>query len=140
MRVGNFEYKEEETSEEYDNILDSPPADDCNILAIKAYGEAFNYRNTDLVRYTNILPLKNSRVQLNLEYANDEFFEGNYINVGSIGKVISASAPLTESFENWYGMLWSKNCSKIFCLTNIIEKGNVKMDPYWPTFGFPEWR
>lgn len=117
------------STEEFQSIPDSPQPSDSN--ADEIYGDALNFVNA--VRYTNILPLDRSKVELNLDVSPSKFFEGNYVDVGAKGKVISASAPTETTLESWYGAIWLNNCSDIFCLTNVAEKGVEKMIPYWPT-------
>jgi protein tyrosine phosphatase len=117
------------STEEFQSIPESPQPSDSNANDI--YGNALNF--TAVVRYANILPLERSKVVLNLDVAPSTFFEGNYVNVGAKGTVISASAPTDATLESWYGAIWMHGCTDIFCLTNIEEKGMEKMIPYWPT-------
>jgi protein tyrosine phosphatase len=81
-------------------------------------------------RYSNILTLDHTAVKLN---------NNNYINANHVSgtyeypqKYICCQAPLPTTFIDFWTMIWEQNINIIVMLTNLIEKGYVKADQYWP--------
>lgn len=107
---------------EYKDILRQELNDKCLV-----YTSAMNniYKN----RYKNILANENTRVVLN--------YPKNYINANHISyqesKFIATQAPLINTMADFYDMIWQNQSSIIITLTDIVEKGNKKMDIYWPS-------
>ena len=46
---------------------------------------------------------------------------------------------MPNTFADFWKMMWEKNCSIICMITNVLEKGRVKCDQYWPDEGFKQY-
>ncbi|TNN10996.1 Receptor-type tyrosine-protein phosphatase F [Schistosoma japonicum] len=100
-------------------------------------------------RYPNILAYDCTRVLLQLDshqqYQSVEqsetllgldYINANYIDGYRKQKVyIATQAPLPNTFNSFWTMIWEQNTSVIVMLTKIIENGEVKCDQYWPNHG-----
>ena len=94
-----------------------------------------------LNRYPEFMTFEPSRVTLGKPEDKDSI--ENYINANLIeirGKqAIATQAPLSKTtFYNFYRMLEQYNITKIFMLSNFIEKGKLKCDRYFPQTIDPE--
>jgi len=86
-------------------------------------------------RYGEVLALESTRVKL-LQTRNDsDYINANYVDGildDSIGKYISAQAPLPQTFSDFWSMLWEQQIYVVVMLTNLNEGGKIKAHPYWP--------
>ena len=94
-------------------------------------------------RYNNVFPTESTRVKLKVNKKKD-FFCDDYINANFINdfesenkkpKFISSQAPLSNTFNDFYKMIWQENSTVIVCLTNMEEKGKKKAEKYFPELG-----
>jgi len=91
------------------------------------YPTATSCCNCTKNRYADVLPYEHTRVRLNPKH-NSDYINANYIN----RKFISCQAPLPNTFEDFWRMIWEQNCGIICMLTKLVEQGKVKADCYWP--------
>ncbi|GAA6107864.1 titin [Tachysurus ichikawai] len=85
-------------------------------------------------RYNNVLPYDSSRVKLSV-HGNpcDDYINANYISGYSSKKeYIAAQGPLPATVNEFWRMIWEKNCHTIVMLTKCYEQGRVKCEKYWP--------
>ena len=72
--------------------------------------------------------------------------EEKYINANNIegfykcnNHYIATQAPLENTFQEFYEMIWQSKTNVVIALTSLVENGRVKMNQYWPekkkTFG-----
>ena len=89
--------------------------------------------NKDKNRYANIVAYDVSRVHLkqiddddNSSYINASFVDG----YNSVNAYIATQGPLPETFNDFWRMVWEKNCSSIVMLTNLQERHKLKCHKY----------
>ncbi|EGD73662.1 hypothetical protein PTSG_05375 [Salpingoeca rosetta] len=88
-------------------------------------------RFADLNRYEDVLPFDHTRVVLDVD-------EDGYINASGIRDVdkhvrwIATQAPIPQSFDRFWVMVWHERVAVIVMLTDLTEGGRVKCDRYWP--------
>jgi len=77
-------------------------------------------------RYSDIKPYDHNRVRL-----QDKDF---YFNASCVlgGKAIASQGPKPNEIDQFWQMIWEKDCSLIVMLTNFKEKGCSKCANYWP--------
>ncbi|CAH8863677.1 unnamed protein product [Trichobilharzia szidati] len=89
-------------------------------------------------RYPNILAYDRTRVTIqssnHMNISGSDYINANYIDgYRKQNAFIATQAPLPNTFEDFWTMIWEQNTSVIVMLSKIIEKGQVKCDQYWPT-------
>jgi len=86
-------------------------------------GQNFRTKN----RYANVLPVETTRVRLNRD-GSDVYINANHVS----SKFICTQSPLTTTFEDFWMMVWDKNCPLVCALNRLMEGNTVKGDRYWP--------
>eukprot|EP01127_Copromyxa_protea_P010014 TRINITY_DN2407_c0_g1_i3.p1 TRINITY_DN2407_c0_g1~~TRINITY_DN2407_c0_g1_i3.p1 ORF type:complete len:390 (+),score=71.63 TRINITY_DN2407_c0_g1_i3:35-1204(+) len=81
-------------------------------------------------RYPNVLALEDTRVKLTDQYINANWIDGYHRN--SKRAYIATQAPLEESFDRFWSMVWHSRAGVIVMLTNFVESQKRKADQYWP--------
>jgi protein tyrosine phosphatase len=67
-----------------------------------------------------------------LQEQNDDF-DTTYINASHIcPEFITCQAPPPAAFADFWRMIWEQDVPLIFMLTQCVEKGKIKANPYWP--------
>lgn len=79
-------------------------------------------------RYHDIVPKKKTRVLLNNSYNN--YINANWVN-SPYSRSILTQAPLEETIEDFWKMVWEQNINIIVMVTNIKENGRTKSTFYW---------
>jgi len=102
----------------------------------KLFESALLPQNSCKNRYYNILPIEETRVRLNPHCACDEdYINANYID-GEVGGsrhyYIAAQAPLQNTVNDFWRMIWEERCPVIVCLTRLQEQGRERTAHYWP--------
>jgi receptor-type tyrosine-protein phosphatase eta len=98
---------------------------------------AFYPQNMCKNRYYNILPNEESRVKLNALVDGD----GDYINANFVGcenfrrNYILTQAPLPNTVNDLWRMVWQEKVPVIVCLTKLNEGEVQKAHKYWPDDG-----
>ncbi|XP_031554998.1 receptor-type tyrosine-protein phosphatase F-like isoform X2 [Actinia tenebrosa] len=87
-------------------------------------------------RYQNIAAYDHSRVVLSevdgvptSDYINANFIDGYNCRK----KSIATQGPVSNTFNDFWRMVWEHHCTTIVMVTNIIERGKVKCLKYWPS-------
>lgn len=86
-------------------------------------------------RYNNIFPFEHSRVRLQnvpshgCDYVNASYVKASYSN----RRYIATQAPIPQTFEDFWRVIWEQDVGVIVMLTAESEGGQVKSHPYWKT-------
>ncbi|XP_046862779.1 receptor-type tyrosine-protein phosphatase mu-like [Xenia sp. Carnegie-2017] len=100
-----------------------------------SYDECKRYINKAKNRYANIVTYDHTRVCLSntgddgSDYINANYIDGYYLPE----KFIATQGPVAAMFSDFWRMVWEQNCSSIVMVTNLLEKGKVKCQKYWPS-------
>merc|ERR1712137_487150 len=112
-------------SEEWKTLPSAPPTNNC---MKKCYETALN--NRSLNRYPDVLPFEGTRVKF--EDSNN-YINASYIEICPEYRCIAAQAPLPQSFNDFWRMVWENHVTVIVMPARFIEKRKVKAHCYWPT-------
>ncbi|XP_077354565.1 tyrosine-protein phosphatase non-receptor type 13 isoform X4 [Festucalex cinctus] len=110
--------------QEFDNLQNLQPLDDCLVGQTK--------ENKRKNRYKNIVPFDTTRVVLGTN--------GGYINANHIKMTvkdedfsyIACQGPLPTTMGDFWQMVWEQKSNVIAMMTQDIEGGKVKCQRYWP--------
>ncbi|XP_068429722.1 tyrosine-protein phosphatase non-receptor type 13 isoform X3 [Clinocottus analis] len=110
--------------QEFDNLQNLQPLDDCLIGQTK--------ENKKKNRYKNIVPFDTTRVVLgrdggyiNANFINMSVKDENYI-------YIACQGPLPTTLGDFWQMVWEQKSNVIAMMTQEVEGGKVKCQRYWP--------
>ncbi|KAL3867985.1 hypothetical protein ACJMK2_040826, partial [Sinanodonta woodiana] len=109
---------------------------------IKPHDDAILPENRPKNRYKNIYPYDDTRVKLDIwdPSAENDYINACYIQGFNRGNAyIAAQGPTKGILNDFWRMIWQKNCSKIVMLTNLTEEGKHKCEQYWPKEGSVEY-
>ncbi|XP_067950911.1 receptor-type tyrosine-protein phosphatase H-like isoform X1 [Watersipora subatra] len=91
--------------------------------------------NTSKNRWVDILPFDHSRVKLLPadEEEGSDYINANYMpGYSSKREYIATQGPLPGTIDHFWRMIWEQNVSMVVMLTQCIERGRRKCEPYWP--------
>eukprot|EP01103_Thecamoeba_quadrilineata_P018031 TRINITY_DN6659_c0_g1_i1.p1 TRINITY_DN6659_c0_g1~~TRINITY_DN6659_c0_g1_i1.p1 ORF type:complete len:313 (-),score=31.94 TRINITY_DN6659_c0_g1_i1:47-985(-) len=81
-------------------------------------------------RYPDVLALEKTRVHLKkLNSEGSDYINANYL---LHRQYISCQAPLSNTFSDFWRMIWEQNTTIIVMLTRLTECGRIKANTYWP--------
>lgn len=88
-------------------------------------------------RYANVIPLPETRVQLlgSIEgYPNSDYINANYVTGPKSTKnyYIACQAPMQNTVEDFWRMVWEQQSKVILMLTHLFENGSEKSIDYLP--------
>jgi len=124
---------ETQLRQEFDSLKSKKPSLDC----LSKFKAACCPQNMCKNRYYNILPNEESRVKLNALVDGD----GDYINANYVGceklrrRYILTQAPLPNTMNDLWRMVWQEKVPVIVCLTKLSEGEVQKAHKYWPDEG-----
>ncbi|EAL70599.1 protein-tyrosine phosphatase 1 [Dictyostelium discoideum AX4] len=90
--------------------------------------------NTSKNRYTNILPVNHTRVQLKKiqDKEGSDYINANYIDGAYPKQFICTQGPLPNTIADFWRMVWENRCRIIVMLSRESENCRIKCDRYWP--------
>ncbi|CAH1407386.1 unnamed protein product [Nezara viridula] len=85
-------------------------------------------------RYANVIPIPETRVQLRSPSPEDQFINANYVKgaKGADKFYIACQAPLQNTIEDFWKMIWDEQSRLIIMLTALTENGVEKCADYLP--------
>ncbi|KAK9611454.1 phosphotyrosine-specific ptp2-like protein [Aspergillus fumigatus] len=93
-------------------------------------------------RYNNIYPFDHSRVRLQdvpsggCDYVNANYMKAEYSNK----RYIATQAPVPETFDDFWRVIWEQDVRIVVSLTAEIERGQVKCHRYWESGNYGPFR
>ncbi|CDW53340.1 tyrosine protein phosphatase non receptor type [Trichuris trichiura] len=98
----------------------------------------FNKRFLSMEFYKNLygdIPcLDRTRVKLAEPRDGNDYIHANVVVMPQHKcRYILTQAPLPDTIQDFWAMVWQENVSLIVCLTKILERGKTKTQEYWPT-------
>ena len=106
--------------------------DETSAKVLTSYSAAELPENTDLNRYTNILPNDSTRVKL--ACLSTDYINANFVAVASAGtKYVMTQGPLRETCEHFWHLVWQFECPGVVMLNRLVERGMEKCHSYFPT-------
>jgi protein tyrosine phosphatase len=106
----------------------------CDLYQLATqYPSALSGLNYTRNRYKDVLPEESTRVHLRHLQDDDDtdYINANFIP-GHKQKYISCQAPLPNTTNHFWTMVWEQNSPLIVMLTRTIEGERKKADVYWP--------
>uniref|UniRef100_A0A5S6R6F7 Tyrosine-protein phosphatase domain-containing protein n=1 Tax=Trichuris muris TaxID=70415 RepID=A0A5S6R6F7_TRIMR len=94
------------------------------------------YKNLPMKRnrYGDIPCLDKTRVKLAEPRDGNDYIHANVVIMPQNKcRYILTQAPLPDTIQDFWAMVWQENVSMIVCLTKILERGKTKTQEYWPT-------
>uniref|UniRef100_A0AAZ3R182 Tyrosine-protein phosphatase non-receptor type 20 n=1 Tax=Oncorhynchus tshawytscha TaxID=74940 RepID=A0AAZ3R182_ONCTS len=110
--------------QEFENLQNLQPLDDCLIGQTK--------ENKKKNRYKNIVPFDTTRVILG---KNGGYINANFINMPVKDEnfmFIACQGPLPTTLGDFWQMIWEQKSNVIAMMTQEVEGGKVKCQRYWP--------
>nr|BAN20665.1 phosphatase fragment [Riptortus pedestris] len=85
-------------------------------------------------RYANVIPLPETRVQLKGNTPEEQFINANYVKgaKGADKFYIACQAPMQNTIEDFWQMIWDEQCRLVIMLTALTENGKEKCADYLP--------
>jgi protein tyrosine phosphatase len=104
-------------------------------MPLHYYETAIKPENRDKNRYGNALPPEETRVKLKKKDGDEN---SDYINASWVKgfddketNYIITQGPMTETFTDFWRMVWESGSNVIVMLTRELENGRPKCDRYW---------
>lgn len=90
--------------------------------------------NPDKNRYLDVVCLDYTRVHLTLDVPpSTDYIHANWVKFDGHDKVfIAAQAPLDNTIEDFWRMVFQEGCPNVVNLTKCVEDGKIKSSQYWP--------
>ncbi|KAE8148844.1 protein-tyrosine phosphatase-like protein [Aspergillus avenaceus] len=84
-------------------------------------------------RYNDIYPFDHSRVKLlGVSSGECDYVNANYMKTEYSSKCyIATQAPVPDTFNDFWRMIWEQDVRLVVSLTAEVERGHVKCHPYW---------
>ncbi|XP_078309685.1 uncharacterized protein LOC111106154 isoform X2 [Crassostrea virginica] len=134
QRVPVGQFLEDLPKKKDDGILEKE-FDELPYGLLESYSNALKSSNRNKSRYKGIFPYDYNGVRLDTEYENNEgFVNASYIHGYNKEKAyIAAQGPFNpRTLEDFWGMIWQNNSSRIVMLTSLYEGDRMKCLKYWP--------
>ncbi|XP_072297381.1 receptor-type tyrosine-protein phosphatase S-like isoform X2 [Eucyclogobius newberryi] len=107
-------------------------------------GQQFTWEHSNLEvnkpknRYANVIAYDHTRVVLApIEgILGSDYINANYIDgYRKQNAYIATQGPLSETFGDFWRMVWEQRAASVVMMTRLEEKSRIKCDQYWPSRG-----
>ncbi|TRY94561.1 hypothetical protein DNTS_024378 [Danionella cerebrum] len=107
-------------------------------------GQQFTWEHSNLEvnkpknRYANVISYDHSRVLLSSidGIPGSDYINANYMDgYRKQNAYIATQGPLSETFGDFWRMVWEQRAATIVMVTRLEERSRVKCDQYWPIRG-----
>uniref|UniRef100_A0A3B3DUG5 protein-tyrosine-phosphatase n=1 Tax=Oryzias melastigma TaxID=30732 RepID=A0A3B3DUG5_ORYME len=107
-------------------------------------GQQFTWEHSNLEvnktknRYANVIAYDHTRVILSpIEgILGSDYINANYIDgYRKQNAYIATQGPLSETFGDFWRMVWEQRTASVVMMTRLEEKSRIKCDQYWPSRG-----
>lgn len=85
-------------------------------------------------RYSNVMPLDETRVMLN---GPEDYINANYVSGEREKEYILTQAPKPETIPDFWRMVAQEKIPVVVMLTKLVENGKIKAHRYWPKINEP---
>ncbi|XP_065936957.1 receptor-type tyrosine-protein phosphatase zeta-like isoform X1 [Magallana gigas] len=102
---------------------------------LESYSNALKTFNRNRNRYKGIYPYDHNFVKLRADEDDTEgYVNASYIHgFGKEKAYIAAQGPFNQrTLEDFWGIVWQNDCTRIVMLTNLYEGDKMKCLKYWP--------
>ncbi|KAK5986975.1 Receptor-type tyrosine-protein phosphatase epsilon [Trichostrongylus colubriformis] len=109
-----------------------------NLMCYRAPDDKYKFRafeaHPDKNRYMDVVCLDDTRVHLTLNVPpSTDYIHANWVKFEGHDKVfIATQAPLDNTIEDFWRMVFQEGCPHVVNLTKFLEDGKVKCAQYWP--------
>ncbi|XP_016897881.1 receptor-type tyrosine-protein phosphatase S isoform X10 [Cynoglossus semilaevis] len=90
-------------------------------------------------RYANVIAYDHTRVILapiDAGILGSDYINANYIDgYRKQNAYIATQGPLSETFGDFWRMVWEQRAASVVMMTRLEEKSRIKCDQYWPSRG-----
>ncbi|CAJ0608258.1 unnamed protein product [Cylicocyclus nassatus] len=110
----------------------------ASIASYRAPDEIYKYdsflKHSDRNRYNDVVCIESTRVILTQDVPpSTDYIHANWIKFEKHDRVfIATQAPLDNTIDDFWRMIFQEKCPSIVNLTPMIENGKVKCTTYWP--------
>ncbi|XP_041374625.1 receptor-type tyrosine-protein phosphatase epsilon-like isoform X2 [Gigantopelta aegis] len=126
-----------------ENIRNQPGGFDAEYLKLPS-GFKHPYTDSQIPdnrcknRFAGYYPYNNNRVKLSLlpNNSHSDYINASYVDAyGKPNYFIASQAPNKGTLPDFWRMIWEQDCGQIVMLTNLVEAGKHKCEPYWKDLG-----
>ncbi|XP_060599714.1 uncharacterized protein LOC132753277 isoform X2 [Ruditapes philippinarum] len=107
---------------------------------LKPCDDAQSFKNRGKCRYKQLYPYDETRVKIEPELEDEtDFINASYVKGYKSPKAfIAAQGPVDSTVNDFWRMIFQKDCGRIVMLTNLFEECKMKCVRYWPETDEPQ--
>lgn len=134
-KIENNEIEDHQILKEYNKLQNKSSKFKCDIngdAPKQDYKSVIGFlpTNKSKNRYRDIVPYDKNKTTT----SNDEYFNGSFIQFPENSQIyIATQAPLPQTFNDFWDVVFHSNSNTIVMLTKLFEKKIPKAHCYWPS-------